>query len=47
MQEKIKFRFVFKWLLPLEKSPIKADWLSAILVNDTTEDLEEKKERLK
>ena len=31
----------------MEKSPIKADWLSAILVNDTAEDLEEKEERFK
>ena len=46
-EEKIKFRFVFKRLLPLEKSPIKADWLSAILVNDTAEDLEKKEERFK
>ena len=44
---KIKSRFVFKWLLPLEKCPIKANWLSAILVNDTTQDLEEKEERFK
>ena len=47
LEEKIKFRFVFKRLLPLEKCPIKADWLSAILVNDTAEDLEEKEERFK
>ena len=44
---KIKSRFDFEWLLPLEKCPIKADWLSAILVNDTAEDLEEKEERFK
>ena len=47
LDEKIKSRFVFKRLLPLEKCPIKADWLSAILVNDTAEDLEEKEERFK
>ena len=47
MMSKIKSRFVFKWLLPLEKCPIKADWLSAILVNDTAEDLEEKEEPFK
>ena len=47
LEEKIKFRYIFKRLLPLEKSPIKADWLSAILVNDTAEDLEKKEERFK
>ena len=31
----------------MEKSPIKSDWLAAILVNDTAEDLEEKEERFK
>ena len=47
MDEKIKSRFVFKRLLPLEKCPIKADWLSAILIDDTTEDLEKEEERFK
>ena len=47
LMSKIKSRFDFEWLLPLEKCPIKTHWLSAILVNDTTQDLEEKEERFK
>ena len=46
-EEKIKFRFIFKRLLPLEKSPIKSDWLATILINNTAEALEQKKERIK
>ena len=46
-REKIKFRYIFKRLLPLEKSPIKSDWLATILINNTAEALEEKKERIK
>ena len=47
LEGKIKFRYIFKRLLPLEKSPIKSNWLATILINDTAEDLEEKKERFK
>ena len=46
-REKIKFRYIFKRLLPLEKSPIKSDWLATVLINDTAEDLEKEKERIK
>ena len=43
----MKFKYVFKRLLPSEKSPIKSNWLATVLINDTAEDLEEKKERIK
>ena len=45
--EQIGSRFDFEWLLPLEKCPIKTHRLSAILVDDATQDLEEKEKRLK
>ena len=47
LEEKIKFRYIFKRLLPLEKSPIKSNWLATVLINDTAEDLEKEKERIK
>ena len=45
--EQIKSKFNFEWLLPLEKCSIKTHGLSAILVDDATQDLEEKEKRLK
>ena len=43
----MKFRYIFKRLLPSEKSPIKSNWLATVLINDTAEDLEKEKERIK
>ena len=43
----MNFKYVFKRLLPSEKSPIKSNWLATVLINDTAEDLEEKEERFK
>ena len=47
LEEKIKFRYIFKRLLPSEKSPIKSNWLATVLINNTAEDLEKEKERIK
>ena len=43
----MKFRYIFKRLLPSEKSPIKSNWLASVLINNTAEDLEKEKERIK
>ena len=43
----MKFKYVFKRPLPSEKSPIKSNWLATVLINNTTEDLEKEKERIK
>ena len=43
----MKFRYIFKRLLPSEKSPIKSNRLATVLINNATEDLEKEQERVK
>ena len=43
----MEFKYVFKRLLPSEKSLIKSNWLATVLINNTTETLEKQQECVK